>query len=205
MPKHKFTANELRWAGEAADGERDKDFGLVEDGDKLVLVAADDSDRYPTSIHVKTESGGEGGLKGEPELRLYYKGRVIDPWPDPKGPQPDAIFLTQSAVEKFVLPFYTRVMDPANIDKLQTRLYKKNVIAAVHIPPSSTDPVTTSTIAPIVRGADDVARVGEAIALGPIDRGTADDAEVSETIPLAAIPRRANDDGAKVREASPAT
>ena len=51
-------------------------------------------------------------------------------------------FLSQTAVEKFLLPYYTRFKSPAEIQALENGLFNNaKVIAVFHIPGSITKPV----------------------------------------------------------------
>ena len=138
------TANDLRWAGEAADGMRDQDLVLTrhEDG-KLKVVPVKEADSE-VLFKVRTDSDGLALTADRSKFKLTYEGKDV-----PIPPDTDAVFLTQSAVEKFVLPYYTRMKHPGAIDYLRNKLFGKNenqqgkqVLLAIHIPPSYTMPVS---------------------------------------------------------------
>jgi hypothetical protein len=125
-----LNANDLRWLGEEADGRRREDLAIVQVGEKLMLLPANDIRSAGAHILVRTDLQGEGGLPGGGEIGITYNGRHI------AVGAADAAFFTQSAVEKFVLPYYTRMKTPGQITALRTKLYAADVIVALHDPPS---------------------------------------------------------------------
>lgn len=134
-----LNANELRWLGEAADGKRGETLAVVWVDDKLDLLPLTDPRSAGAQIHVRTEFEG-AGLQADSRVHLMVGEDRIDPNEDPENPV-DAIFLTQSAVEKFVFPYYSRMQEPAEIQELKDRLFKAGVVAAAHVRPSVTDEV----------------------------------------------------------------
>lgn len=127
------TANQLRWAAEKADGTRETEFALVPDESAgITLVPLDDPRAKQGIVHVKTPLGGNGGLLGDAKVEVTYGDKPIDVF------GADALFLTQSAVEKFVLPYYTRFKEPAEIQVLKDKLFDADVVIAAHVPPSET-------------------------------------------------------------------
>src|SRR5438876_4889016 len=106
------TANQLRWLGEEADGKRDGEYVVVwkksSGFTKLGLAPRGnpDGDEPARDIPVKTEFEGPG-LRGEARIQVLYDGKPVDLARD-DGSVPDCIFVTQSAFDKFVIPYYTR-------------------------------------------------------------------------------------------------
>src|SRR5688572_8986747 len=120
-----ITSKELSWLAERADGSRDEDLALVrdvnglpqiresrdpgkppvlEDGDELIAnVRTSDSCKREkvVAVHIETQTGMQLPITG-------------------KGP--DALFWTQSAVEKFLYPYYysQRLWDD-EMDKLKAK------------------------------------------------------------------------------------
>jgi len=130
------TANQLRWLGEEADGKRGTDYVVVWRGtdDKATLGVAEAGklkadERVAESIKVRTNLEGPG-LLGDCTIQLFYNGAPIDV----KGA--DAIFITQSSFEKFVIPYYTRFMSPAQIAGMKHNYFADGYIAVAHFPPS---------------------------------------------------------------------
>ena len=122
----KETARDLAWIAERADGLRDVDLVLIRDQDgKLDLVPPDQTTEKPI-LEVRTPSR----KKQEPrkdKLPLT----IEKDW--------DAVFLSESAVGKFLIPYYVaqRLLTQEELDRLRVG-YQSNpkVIGIVHIPPS---------------------------------------------------------------------
>lgn len=127
-------ANKLRWLGEAADGDRDKDCVVVWNGTKLQVVEKSKAGlKAPLGISVRTNSHGPGMRGGKP-IDIAYDGKSMR-----LKPEVDAIFLTQSAVEKFVIPYYTRMQSLEWIIEKRDALFNDaKVLAAIHAYPSIT-------------------------------------------------------------------
>ena len=123
-----LNANELRRVVEGADGIRGKNLIYAVDDERLKLVA--NPSRPGTFIVVRTDLKGEGGLNGTAKLGLT---------PGKIPPQADAAFTTQSAFEKFVLPYYVRTRSIDELQDMAKRFYKETVICAFHLPSSEID------------------------------------------------------------------
>ena len=133
-----ITANDLRWLAEKADGLREQHLALVTNDDgKLDVIKRDQlKPGQPVILDVETPDEGPG-IPGDAKIRIehrgvmYGAGTTLD--------QADAVFVTQSAVEKFVLPYYMRFKSGAQVQALQNMLFRDPlVICAPHIPPSLT-------------------------------------------------------------------
>ena len=140
-----ITANQLRWLAEHADGERAKLLSVVRKGNGLDLVdaaTATTADQQ-SLFNVFTPWEGEGGLKGPRQsIEIKIDGRtVLKKTTKDDGELPDAFFLTQSAVDKFVLPYYTRFKHPAQIDAMRRELFRAPNVLVEHIPPSISDAI----------------------------------------------------------------
>jgi hypothetical protein len=122
----------LRWLGEEADGQRDKDLALVWRDDKLALASAGEADFKNGFLDVRTDLEGDHGMRGGGVIEITYNGEAL-----PVG-NADAAFFTQSAVEKFVLPYYTRMKTPAEIQAIKNKLFANGIVVALHDPPSIT-------------------------------------------------------------------
>jgi hypothetical protein len=132
------TANELRWLAEAADGMRDRKCALVwSEGDLKVIEVKPTVRINPEELVLNLETNSEGdGLRRDeegPQIEIVVNGRNYQLAPDA-----DAVFFTQSAVEKFVFPYYTRMQAPDWIGKKKRELFATGVVAAVHRHPSIT-------------------------------------------------------------------
>ena len=132
-----LTANELRWLAEAADGTREKQLALVINSDgKVDVVAADATGNDVVLLNLKTTTRGPG-IPGDAKARVQWHGRTYG-GPTTLLEKADAVFLTQSAVEKFLLPYYMRFRSGAQVQALENALYNDpRAIIAFHIPPSS--------------------------------------------------------------------
>lgn len=132
-----MSANQLRWLAEAADGLRGEEAYLVEqqDGTLAVKRALAVSPTDKRLMQLDTAWRG-AGMRGDAQVRILWNGRIYDPTPRDM-PSPDALFVTQSAVEKFLLPYYMRFLSAAQVQALENKLYNSpGVAAAFHIHPS---------------------------------------------------------------------
>jgi hypothetical protein len=129
-------ANQLRWLAEKADGLRDEgDLAMVYDDDVGVdIVKESDVGRRQELFHLKTPSKGPG-VPGNAQIQLTVGGRVYPA--TTKFGDCDAVFVTQSAIEKFLLPYYMRFKSGAEVQAIQDGLFKNGVvIAGAHVAPS---------------------------------------------------------------------
>jgi hypothetical protein len=125
-PSRKETARDLAWIAERADGLRDVNLVLIRTPDgKLDLVPAEETNAEPI-LEVRTPS------KKKQEPRQDKLPLTIEKdW--------DAVFLSESAVGKFLIPYYVaqRLLTQEELDRLRVD-YQSNpkVIGIIHIPPS---------------------------------------------------------------------
>jgi len=134
--KEPLDATVIRRAGEFADGRREEELVFAEGMDgEVIFTTADDAAANLLKVKLRVSTGfAQPGLRRKVRIFLLYdnKGLLLD-----EGV--DAVFLTQSAVEKFVLPYYTRTCQPKEIQALRDKLFDDaNCIAAPHVPPSVT-------------------------------------------------------------------
>lgn len=146
----RVTANDLRRLAEKADGLRKQPLHLAVNSDgKVDLVSNAKGLKAWDEVSVETwpaketdEKGNHGdytGMGTAPEVELYWKegespillvGDLTD------GLRGDSVFWSQAAVEKFLIPYYTRFLDDANLLKLRRFSRKSTVVAIVHREPT---------------------------------------------------------------------
>ena len=134
MTLPKLTANELRFLGETADGNRDvPQFLVVDDENKLAVVKEEKVGNRQRLAEVVTASRGPG-VPGTAKIRVFWNGHVYG---GIEFEDADALFVTQSAIEKFLLPYYMRFKSGAQVQALENMLFNdRAVVAAYHIRPS---------------------------------------------------------------------
>lgn len=129
-------ANQLRWLAEKADGLRDEgDLAMVQDDDVGVdVVKESEVGTRRELFHLKTPSKG-AGVPGNVKIQLTLGNRVYHATTE--YGDCDAVFVTQSAVEKFLLPYYMRFKSGAEVQAIQDMLFtNRHVIAGAHVAPS---------------------------------------------------------------------
>jgi hypothetical protein len=136
MSNSKITANDLRFAGEEADAIRGEAAFLVVDGKgKPHAVSASELGGRTPLLELFTEPRGEG-MQADVKAQFIVKGKPYTK-AIPHFDQADSVFLTQSAVAKFILPYYMRFKTGNEVGALENSLFNpKEVIAAFHIPGS---------------------------------------------------------------------
>ncbi len=119
-------ANHLRKIAERADGTRGKDQYLVVRGEEVELVdeKPDGSNEKFATIHTKYSGDG---MRKSPQLKADGKAT-----PE----KADALFASQSAVEKFLVPYYARTRTPKELQNLVDELFKAGRTVAFHMPGS---------------------------------------------------------------------
>jgi len=133
-----LNANQLRYLAEKADGLRDRPLALVIDGQGRVDVVPEaEAGQDTVLLKLATEPRGPG-VAGTAKIHLRWNDRTYG-GPSSKLDAADAVFVTQSAIEKFLLPYYMRFKSGAQVQALENTLYNDaGVAAAIHIPPSIT-------------------------------------------------------------------
>ncbi len=133
-----FSTNDLRFAAEGADSIRDEPAMLVVRDEKLLAIRT--ADLEPTDrpiLDLRTASRGPG-IPGDAKARIVWRGRSYGD-KIPEFEKADALFLTQTAVQKFLLPYYMRFKSGAAVQALENKLFNdREVVAAFHIPGSIT-------------------------------------------------------------------
>jgi hypothetical protein len=135
-----FTANDLRRVAEKADGLRGQPLGLVVDGDGFPdVIPVEEAHKSGRTVLLEIETPLVGdGMRGDAKMLVTLNGATYGG----KGTDletADAVFTSQAAVLKFVLPYYVRFKSGEELQELQDKLFKdKHVIAAVHLPTSVT-------------------------------------------------------------------
>src|SRR5258706_10822919 len=130
-----LSANELRYLAEKADGLRTQDLSLIIDGNTVDVVATKDVGARKVLLNLKTPSRGPG-VPGDAKIEIHWRGKTYG-GPDSALDKADAVFVTQSSIEKFLLPYYMRFKSAAAVQALENSLFNdRNVAAALHIPPS---------------------------------------------------------------------
>jgi len=136
-----LTANELRRLVEGADGTRDVELTYAVENDGLRRLKPDRTEpEVGKFIKVSTPFNGKG-LRGTKQLTLT-NGNI----PKNIPPGADAAFTTQSAFEKFVLPYYVRTRTIKELNNMAERFYKDGVICAYHDPSSEIDTIADGDI-----------------------------------------------------------
>jgi hypothetical protein len=137
-PTTTLTANQLRWLAEKADGLRgdDEPLALVAGGELGVdIVREKDLAGREPIFDVRTPKKGDG-VPGDATIQIVHNGTVYSA--RTKFGECDAVFVTQSAVEKFLLPYYMRFKTGAEVQQLQDWLFKNPlVLAGAHVSPSA--------------------------------------------------------------------
>jgi hypothetical protein len=151
--KEPLDATAIRRAGESADGNREVDmvFAAAADGD-VIFTSQQDADAHNLEVRLRVKTGfSQPGLRSKVRVVLIYDGKLQQ-----LDEKVDAVFLTQSSVEKFVLPYYTRHCQPKEIQGLRDSLFDDaHCIAARHVPPSVTSAVPEFAPVNEIQGIDE--------------------------------------------------
>lgn len=148
----KVTAHELRAAAEHADGlrgqpglklaYRHKPRGL-EDRRRGVIVV-DELQDNDVDLQVDAETPYNHGASMTPPHRVTVQYEQ-ESMPQNVQKSLDALFWSQSAVEKFLLPYYVRVLPEHEFNILRRAMEDPRVHAIGHRPPTIYDPNPEST------------------------------------------------------------
>jgi hypothetical protein len=134
-------ARNLRALGEFADGYRDKDFSLVEmkDGSFRLRDAAAGPQAEETRVvaTVRTSSKVPNRERPEVELKTTKMTKAM-------GKDYDALFWTESSIEKFLIPYYCHMRTLTETDMAAIAEICRNpkLVAIGHVPPSEPEILT---------------------------------------------------------------
>ena len=120
----KVDARGLAWAAEMADGNRDIELVLFRNGNRLTLAPENDENQDNAILKVFTAS-----RKHQHRTQTHFE--IPVEW--------DSLFLTESAVEKFLFPYYEaqRLLPPHKLQQLKDLFYSNaEYIGIAHLPPS---------------------------------------------------------------------
>jgi len=124
MTLPKIDARALAWAAESADGRRDTSLVLYRTEGHWALGPETDASRPTAMLRVYTESRKK-------QVRVPISLPIPTEW--------DAVFLSESAVEKFLFPYYEaqRLLGPNVMEALKHAYYDdQDVVGIAHIYPS---------------------------------------------------------------------
>jgi hypothetical protein len=141
-----LTYRDIAWWAETADGSRDQDLVIaevMENGSvKKVVKKSDDAKAQRQRIVVdgiRTESK----VKGRPaptRVTIEVAGEEIE-CKAKDGVWCDSVFCTESAMEKFLFPYYRsqRLLTDAEWAKLEATFLSRSTVAIGHVHPSNTE------------------------------------------------------------------
>lgn len=150
-----ITADDLRMLAETADGLQDDDVVLAWSSEKSqweIIKRADHVESQGGSPAIPIRAVPTPGAPPEPDdvgVKLTTGSQLQSLREDG-----DAIFWTNAAMRKFVLPYYARLMKPDKLVELYENLLDGRTMAAVHVRPSRTESVREKMhkgMAPFVR------------------------------------------------------
>ena len=143
MEKRQLTANDLRKLAEAVDGVRDETAYVVwgKEGPEV-------STQQPASHEVIFECMTSNV---EPDRRKMVAIKLERPVITAEG-KPlthferrfDAMFWSEAALEKFMLPYYARFSSPRQMDRMRNASNQKRVLAVMHVPWSTSRFLTSA-------------------------------------------------------------
>lgn len=133
MDRRPLTANELRRLAEAVDGIRDEPAYVVWSGGKpKVTRRLLDTDELIVECETKSDL----------PARPAFNSIVLDPPMVDQHRVPvtklsskyDAMFWSEAAVEKFVIPYYARINTANDVARIRKAFNHQSVYAMVHLP-----------------------------------------------------------------------
>ena len=145
MPGPKLTANQLRALAEAADAMRNRPVSLVlRDGGYLAVTTADVKHGDREVLRIETEDRLRPGER-HPIDYIYLKTAGMA---EPRAVHEvcDALFWSESAVSKFVIPYYARFRPLSDVQALVTAFNRPNVHALGHLPTAESTPMSDSSV-----------------------------------------------------------
>jgi hypothetical protein len=137
MAKRSLTANDLRALAEAADGIRDKPAYVVwgDAGPELKTkrpAASTEVIFECVTDNIVPHRAKLRSITLEPSVMTTHGRPVTD-----IATRYDAMFWSEAAVEKFVLPYYIQSGHPELVDRLRKAFKHASVMAVAHLPESS--------------------------------------------------------------------
>src|SRR5665213_3003751 len=144
MAKRSLTASELRKLAEAADGIRDQ---------PAYVVWGPNGPEVKTTLEKNDELIVECETKSDVKSRPKFKSITIDPpLVDRDGHRIshvegkyDAMFWSEAAVEKFVIPYYARFNTAHHIARIMTAFNHPASMAMIHPPLSDIQFITSAS------------------------------------------------------------
>lgn len=142
MARRTLSANELRRLAEAVDGVRDQ---------SAYIVWGANGPEVKTSVGRSDDVMAECETNNIVRARATFDAITSDPRivDDTGAPitdfasRYDAMFWSEAAVEKFVLPYYLRFRTPEEVDEIRTLFNHPSVYSILHLP--LTDCIFTSS------------------------------------------------------------
>lgn len=137
-----LNATDLAWLAETADGTREKEFTLVRDkeGKAALRTELQSGDKPVTGVKVKTEpSLQKPGTRRIPVLEVTLRPENCQPIAVETDDGADAVFWTDSAIEKFLYPYYhaQRLWDE-DLSRLREAFRRdERAVAILHKAPST--------------------------------------------------------------------
>ena len=139
-----ISANDLRRLAETADGLRNRDVALVTRAGQVTVIDA--SDMLATDTHLLTlRTNDHTNQAKRPEFDMTLQLA--------HGPSLslrvnfDAFFWSESAIEKFVFPYYARIWSPEMLTTFRERFGEDNAAMGIIHPPGSSCCVLLYTVA----------------------------------------------------------
>ena len=141
-----LSANQLRYLAEKADGIRGELVLVADANGKLDVVRPSDVNGCTVLANLNTEREGPG-VPGTARIQLRGENNQVLGGPGTDIDKADAVFVTQSAVEKFLLPYYMRFKSPREVAEIERKAFEdENVDAIIHFPWSYLDAVSIDEV-----------------------------------------------------------
>lgn len=130
----KVTANDLRKLAEHADGRRGVKMKIVARGDDKLDISYDENDTSLFDVYTDATDNHPMGTPKEvtisyDERKVVFTNKDMDM---ASNKFLDSMFWTQSAIEKFMVPYYARIFSPLEMRDLRTAYTDPQVIAIGH-------------------------------------------------------------------------
>lgn len=129
-------ARKMRALAEWADGLREQELTLVVTAEGGFTFRDNDENKVRENDHVLFQVHTDQVVDNRPKPRITLEAAGF-PREDIQD-EYDAAFWSESAFEKFVVPYYTalRILPPGELEKLRKSFLSKKAIALLHMPPS---------------------------------------------------------------------